>query len=128
MLLALVACTIMNKNRGVVRNIKMQTTYFGRSGNWFGLSITIYITFSPKKKKKPIYIILNYFDRSLKSSTNFSNESFGNKRLAIYKSRGTTRVYMLNTHKLACSIFLRKKGYLEIDPLLLHLILIIKKA
>ena len=125
MLLTLVACTIMNKNRGVVRNIKMQTTDFGRSGNWFGLSITIYITFYQKKKT---HIHNAYFDRSLKSSTNFSSESFGNKRLAIYKSRGTTRVYLLNTHKLACSIFLRKKGYLEIDPLLLHLIPIIKKA
>ena len=70
----------------------MQTTDFDRSGNWFGLSITIYITSPPppprpQKKKKIPHIHNAYFDRSLKSCTHFSNESFGNKRLAIYKSR-----------------------------------------
>ena len=61
MWLTLVASTIMNKNRGVVCNIKMQTTDFDRFGNWFGLSITIYITFY--QKKKPIYIMLILIDR-----------------------------------------------------------------
>ena len=51
------------EHRGVVCNIKMQTTDFDRSGNWFGLSITIYITFYQKKKT---HIHNAYFDRSLK--------------------------------------------------------------